>query len=168
MSLGQPSLFEPPVPHAPAGFRYQPELITPEEEEALAAQLATLTLKPFEFHGHLGLRQVTSFGWRYDYDRRQVGEADDLPPFLEPLRARAAGLAELDGLFVDPELWRGGVGRALLQAAEAQAVQAGSGRMHVMANPAALGFYHALGFSEVGEAQLRFGRAAVMLKALVG
>jgi len=42
------------------------------EEAALAASLAMLELKPFEFHGHLGNRRVASFGLRYDYSLRSV------------------------------------------------------------------------------------------------
>jgi hypothetical protein len=44
---------------APEGFRYEEDII---DEAALGKSLATLDLKPFEFHGHLGNRPVTSFG----------------------------------------------------------------------------------------------------------
>jgi hypothetical protein len=51
----------------PEGFRYEEDIISEADEAALAKSLATLDLKPFEFHGHLGNRRVTSFGLRYDY-----------------------------------------------------------------------------------------------------
>jgi hypothetical protein len=60
----------------PEGFRYEEDIISEADEAALAKSLATLDLKPFEFHGHLGNRRVTSFGLRYDYARRTVKVTD--------------------------------------------------------------------------------------------
>ncbi|MCP9228707.1 alpha-ketoglutarate-dependent dioxygenase AlkB [Mesorhizobium sp. LMG 17147] len=79
----------------PEGFRYRPELITPDEEAALASQLAGLPFQPFDFHGHLANRRVVGFGLRYDYDRREVVEAPPIPGFLLPLRDKVAALARL-------------------------------------------------------------------------
>lgn len=57
---GQRSLFpgieRAPQETEPRGFRYQEEIVTEEEEAALAASVAQLDLKPFEFHGYLGNR----------------------------------------------------------------------------------------------------------------
>ncbi|MEI9965210.1 MAG: alpha-ketoglutarate-dependent dioxygenase AlkB [Caulobacteraceae bacterium] len=91
----QPSLFGEP-PALPEGFAYWPDRITPEEERDLAARFADLDFKPFEFQGYVGNRRVMPFGWRYDYGRRQVERAADIPDFLLPLRERAAGAAGLD------------------------------------------------------------------------
>jgi alkylated DNA repair dioxygenase AlkB len=74
----------------PEGFRYQADLLTPEQEESLARELAALPFKPFDFHGYQANRQVVGFGFRYDYGSRQVVEAPPLPPFLEPLRQKIA------------------------------------------------------------------------------
>ncbi len=74
----------------PEGFRYHPDLLSADEEEALAGELAALPFKPFDFHGYQANRQVVGFGYRYDYDRRAVVDAPPLPPFLEPLRAKIA------------------------------------------------------------------------------
>jgi alkylated DNA repair dioxygenase AlkB len=74
----------------PEGFRYQADLLTAEEEERLKRQLAALPFKPFDFHGYLANRQVVAFGFRYDYGRREVLEAEPLPSFLEPLRKKIA------------------------------------------------------------------------------
>ncbi|MER8595966.1 MULTISPECIES: alpha-ketoglutarate-dependent dioxygenase AlkB [unclassified Mesorhizobium] len=79
----------------PEGFRYQPELITPDEEAALASQLATLPFQPFDFYGHLANRRVVGFGQRYDYDRGEVVEAPPIPGFLLPLREKVAAFARL-------------------------------------------------------------------------
>ena len=82
-------LFEQ-APDAPEGLRYKPELVAPEDERSLVAAIAALPLKPFEFRGFEGKRRVAFFGWRYDFNGRGLGEADPMPPFLLPLRERAA------------------------------------------------------------------------------
>ena len=63
---------------------------------------------------------------------------------------------ELDGLFVEPKLWREGIGRALVDEATHVARQEGLA-LTVVTNPAALGFYKKCGFSIEGEVQTRFG-----------
>ena len=85
--------FETRMPAMPAGFRYQENILSEEEEASLVASLDTLQLKPFAFHGHLGNRRVTSFGLGYDYARRLVEPADELPVFLTGLRTKAAAFA---------------------------------------------------------------------------
>lgn len=70
---------------------------------------------------------------------------------------------ELDGLFVEPELWRCGVGAALVETAAHEARRNGLA-LSVIANPAARGFYERCGFSLEGEAQTRFGPALRMTK----
>ena len=79
----------------PEGFKYQPELISIDEEQALVREIEKLPLKEFEFHGFTGKRRVVSFGWRYDFNDRQLQKADDMPPFLLPLRAKASAFAGL-------------------------------------------------------------------------
>ncbi|HVG28066.1 MAG TPA: alpha-ketoglutarate-dependent dioxygenase AlkB [Acidobacteriaceae bacterium] len=102
---GQRALFaemEPtPAEAEPRGFRYQDEILTEEEEAALAAELGTLDLQPFEFHGHVGNRRVASFGLAYNFSRRSVERAEDMPGFLEDLLVRAARFAG-----VAPEAFR--------------------------------------------------------------
>jgi len=90
-------LFEAPAGSGPAGFRYAPDLFSPEAERAFVAQFETLSFKPFEFHGYLGKRRVVSFGYRYDYAGRALRSAEAMPAFLEPLRkiaSRFAGIPE--------------------------------------------------------------------------
>jgi alkylated DNA repair dioxygenase AlkB len=86
MSL-QPSFFPNP---APDGFLYRPDLISPQEEAALAAWIATLPLKPYEFRGYLGNRRVAAFGLGYG---RAKTKAPDIPPILLDLRQKIAGFA---------------------------------------------------------------------------
>jgi alkylated DNA repair protein (DNA oxidative demethylase) len=77
----------------PAGFRYVADAVTVEEEQALLAGIATLTLDPVRIHGYEGKRRTAHYGVVYGYDSRRVTPGPDMPPFLVPLRDRAAGLA---------------------------------------------------------------------------
>jgi GNAT superfamily N-acetyltransferase len=70
-------------------------------------------------------------------------------------------LADLDGLFVEPELWRQGIGAALVDVAVHEARRQGLA-MTVVANPSARHFYEKCGFTVEGEAQTRFGPALRM------
>ena len=70
---------------------------------------------------------------------------------------------ELDGLFVEPDLWGYGVGRDLVNAAAHEARRKGLA-LKVIANPRARGFYESCGFSVEGEEQTRFGPALRMSK----
>jgi alkylated DNA repair dioxygenase AlkB len=92
----QPGLFEAAEPLLPEGFRYQPELITGEEEQGLLAWLQTLDFQPSVFQGYLANRRVVSFGFRYDDSTRKVAPAEPIPAELQPLRARAAAFAGLE------------------------------------------------------------------------
>lgn len=71
--------------------------------------------------------------------------------------------AELEGLFVEPALWRKGIGRALVQQVEREAVAWGASRLHVMANQNALGFYTAMGFSKIGERKTQLGPVGLLM-----
>jgi alkylated DNA repair dioxygenase AlkB len=80
----------------PRGFRYREGILAADEEAALVASLGQLSLKPFEFHGHLGNRRVVSFGLKYDYGRRAVEQASAMPAFLDNLLVRVSEFAGLD------------------------------------------------------------------------
>jgi alkylated DNA repair dioxygenase AlkB len=92
MTTAQLSLFEP-APALPPGFRYQADILSPEEECDLLAAFADLPFREFEFQGFLGKRRVVSFGWRYDFNTRELQKAEDIPSFLLPCRERAARFA---------------------------------------------------------------------------
>ena len=68
---------------------------------------------------------------------------------------------ELDGLFVEPDLWRKGIGKALVDAATLLARRRGLS-LSVVANSAAREFYEKCGLTVEGEAQTRFGPALRM------
>jgi GNAT superfamily N-acetyltransferase len=63
---------------------------------------------------------------------------------------------ELDGLFVEPDLWGSGIGRALADAAAHEARKRGLA-LTVVANPRARRFYEHCGFTVEGEVETRFG-----------
>ena len=93
----QLSMFDTAAPRAlPEGFRYQPDVLRPDDERELIARLQELPLREFEFQGYTGKRRVVSFGWRYDFNERVLHKVDDIPPFLLSLRDLAAGFAGLD------------------------------------------------------------------------
>jgi alkylated DNA repair dioxygenase AlkB len=91
---GQGDLFADP---GPAGFRYQPELIGPDEEAELLARLGAQPFAPFDFHGYLANRRVVGFGLRYDYGSRDVVAAPPIPGWLIGLRDKAGAFAGLTG-----------------------------------------------------------------------
>ncbi|HEY6047735.1 MAG TPA: GNAT family N-acetyltransferase [Sphingomicrobium sp.] len=112
-----------------------------------------------------------------EVDRRHLEAHPDaihLPPaqlangqvIVAELDGRVAGFAavvggELDGLFVEPELWRRGVGAALAEEATHVARRKGL-TLTVIANPAAREFYAKCGFAVEGAARTRFGPALRM------
>ena len=93
MTQGQQfSLLVPPVP---AGFFYQPELVTLAEERQLVTEIERLDFKRVEMHGGVARRRVAHFGWSYGYYSRRTKPGEPLPAFLLSLRERAAGWAHL-------------------------------------------------------------------------
>jgi alkylated DNA repair dioxygenase AlkB len=80
-------------PALPDGFRYQPELLTRDEERALLEEFRALPFREFQFHGYTGKRRVVVYGWRYDFENRTLHRTDDMPAFLLALRERAAAFA---------------------------------------------------------------------------
>jgi DNA oxidative demethylase len=94
MAAAQSALFELP-PEGPEGFRYWADLVSSSEEAALLARLAELPFEPFQFHGYEGRRRVVSFGWRYDFNGPGLTAAEPMPPWLLPVRDRAAAFADL-------------------------------------------------------------------------
>ena len=80
---------------APAGFRYQADLLEPGEEKALLERIPGLAFKEFNFQGYLARRRVVSYGWHYSYEDRTLQRAEPIPDFLHSTRERAAALAGL-------------------------------------------------------------------------
>ena len=79
----------------PEGFRYEERVLSPDREQSLIASFEHLQFREFEFRGFLGKRRTVSFGWRYDFNVRELQEAEEIPTFLRPLRQQAARFAGL-------------------------------------------------------------------------
>jgi alkylated DNA repair dioxygenase AlkB len=94
MDLVQRALFDE-LPLLPEGFRYEEELLSPEDERALISTFGRLPFREFEFRGFLGKRRTVSFGWRYDFDVRALQQVETIPSFLLALRRRAAAFASV-------------------------------------------------------------------------
>ena len=78
----------------------------------------------------------------------------------------AAGIFELEDLFVDPGWMRRGIATALLNRIADVLRERGVERLEVTANPHALGFYGAIGFIDCGVAETVFGTAPRMVLAI--
>jgi GNAT superfamily N-acetyltransferase len=75
--------------------------------------------------------------------------------------------AELVALFVEPELWRGGIGTALTDFIARRMSAIGVDRLSVLANPLVEGFYTAAGFVPDELVQIpNFGLVPRFLRAL--
>jgi|SRR5581483_7563158 len=79
---------------------------------------------------------------------------------------RPDGGAELDALFVEPHLWKHGVGRRLVDHMAGVARASGAGVLHVIGNPHAEGFYLSCGFRVTGTVDTRFGVGLAMQRPL--
>ena len=135
-------------------------LATPEERDELEA---------LQWRASLELREY----------REQLEANPDsihLPPaqiangqvIVAELDGHLAGFAavvggELDGLFVEPDLWGRGIGRALVDAATHEARSRGLA-LKVIAQPGARMFYESCGFRVEDEVPTRFGMALRMTK----
>jgi alkylated DNA repair dioxygenase AlkB len=95
MVATQPNLFS--LRALPEGFQYQNEVLSPDQERTLVEKFAPLPFREFEFRGFMGKRRTVSFGWRYDFNVRELQEAEEIPPFLSDLRNIAAEFAGLSG-----------------------------------------------------------------------
>lgn len=80
--------------------------------------------------------------------------------------AVAKSSCELDGLFVEPDLWGRGTGRRLVADVAQRARAQGAAGVEVTADPRSVGFYARLGFNLAGSVPTRFGRAHRMRLAI--
>lgn len=79
---------------------------------------------------------------------------------------RPDGDTELDGLFVEPNTRRRGIGRSLVEHCAHVARSQGSTALHVVGNPHAENFYAACGFKVIGTTATRFGPGLLMRRTL--
>jgi len=95
-----------------------------------------------------------------------VAQRDGVIVGFAAVLPRPDGNAELDALFVEPGLWKRGVGRLLVERCADVARSRGSRILHVVGNPHAEGFYAACGFRTTGSVETRFGAGLAMQREL--
>jgi GNAT superfamily N-acetyltransferase len=142
------------------------------------AETITLRRARPEEHDELEQLQTHASLELPEYRDRLLADPDaaHLPPaqiangqvIVAEYRGQIAGFAavvggELDGLFVEPDLWGRGIGRALINAATKEARSKGLA-LSAIANPSARRFYESCGFTIEGDEQTRFGPAFRMTK----
>ena len=133
-------------------------LATPEEHEALEALQWRASVEIKEYRDELMLNPDAIHLPPAQIANGQVIVAD-LGDELAGFAAVVGG--ELDGLFVEPDLWGRGIGRTLADAATHEARQRGLS-LKVIAAPGARRFYESCGFSVEAEVSTRFGPALRM------
>lgn len=107
----------------------------------------------------LPLEQITS-------DSVFVAERDGVVAGFAAVVPRPDGGAELDALFVEPRLWKHGIGRRLVEHVAEVARARAATFLHVIGNPHAEGFYVSCGFRVTGSVDTRFGAGLDMQRAL--
>ena len=95
-----------------------------------------------------------------------VAERDGIVAGFAAVVPRPDGGAELDALFVEPHLWKRGIGRRLVDHVADVARARAAGFLHVIGNPHAEGFYVSCGFRVSGTIKTRFGVGLDMRRAL--
>lgn len=121
-------------------------LANPGDREAILAHPEAIAIPP---------RQV--------YDGQVfVAESEGRLLGFSAVLDREDGQTELDGLFVEPTLWRSGVGRLLVDRAKDYGRQRSASWLLVVGNPHAEGFYEACGFVTYGSFQTQFGPGLLM------
>jgi len=81
------------VVQRPAGLRYEPGLLSDDEERSVVGVLETLPLHEVRMRGQVARRTVVHFGFDYGYESWQLTPSIPLPRPLEWLRDRCAALA---------------------------------------------------------------------------
>jgi GNAT superfamily N-acetyltransferase len=95
-----------------------------------------------------------------------VAERDGVVAGFAAVVPRADGGAELDALFVEPHLWKHGIGRRLVDHVADVARSRADSFLHVIGNPHAEGFYLSCGFRVTGTVATRFGVGLAMRRPL--
>lgn len=95
-----------------------------------------------------------------------VAERDGTVVGFAAVVQRPDGGAELDALFVEPHLWKQGIGRLLVDHGADIARARAARFLHVIGNPHAEGFYISCGFHITGTIETQFGIGLAMSKVL--
>jgi hypothetical protein len=74
----------------PMGFYYEPEFLSVQQEKDLLEAIGLLPLQEAVYRDWKAKRRIVSYGGRYDFTHRELGEAPPIPQFLHPLREQIA------------------------------------------------------------------------------
>ena len=74
-------------------MRYQTDFLDADEEAVLLRRIQALPLAPMRYQNYTALRRVVSYGGKYDFSARRLNEAEPIPDWLAPLRAKVAAWA---------------------------------------------------------------------------
>ena len=143
------------------GLRFRPALPDERLELEELQRRASLALEEYREQLEANPDAIELPAEQIEHGQVIVAELDDRVAGFAVVLAEG-GKAELDGLFVEPELWRRGVGAALVEAATHEARGKGLSLLTVVANPSAKEFYERCGFAAEGETETRFGPALKM------
>lgn len=95
-----------------------------------------------------------------------VAEEEDCIKGFAAILLRTDGNVELEALFVEPEQWKQGIGRALVEHCSSVAIAKGANCLHVTGNTHAEGFYISCNFKAIGTIDTRFGIGLLMERSL--
>jgi alkylated DNA repair dioxygenase AlkB len=76
----------------PAGFIYHDDFLSDAQEQELIREIEKLQLTPFQYYQFTGKRRTVSFGWAYEFGKKDIAPAPEIPAFLLPVRANAGAL----------------------------------------------------------------------------
>lgn len=82
-------------PILPPGFEYMENFISPAEEDALFRFIATMELKPMQFHQYEAKRLVAGFGRSWSFTEKTVKTGMPLPAAFDGLRQKVAEQAKM-------------------------------------------------------------------------
>jgi alkylated DNA repair dioxygenase AlkB len=78
--------------HLPEGFVCREKFLSEPEERELIREIEELQFRPFQYYQFTGKRRMVSFGWQYEFGKKDIMPAPDIPEFLLPVRTRAETL----------------------------------------------------------------------------
>jgi alkylated DNA repair dioxygenase AlkB len=95
--MKQGKLFATPG-ELPAGFVYERDFITEDEEAALLNEIHSLPLTEAKYRIYTAKRRIVSYGGSYDFSSHELLPAGPIPQFLHPLRERVARWSEIPAI----------------------------------------------------------------------
>lgn len=85
----------PIEPLFPDGFTYEEDFISEEEEQRLLQRIQQTELHTFQFQGYEAKRRVASFGWDWNFEKRQLKKGKEIPATFSWLVAKVANKLSL-------------------------------------------------------------------------